>query len=227
MTIRKIFRTAVIGMAASLIAAQGHAAISVSDATVQNATAGLTNASATVMGQGKIKNAKVNEFTGLFAGNEWSKLDRTNQSSKTFEGVNFVLAADTGQNSGEWFLDWSGAAVPEYMDYVLVLKSGKQWGAFLFESVNPSLDLQDLGGTFQISWLNQKGKYGKLRHASIFGRVGDAPVIDPPDGPDDPNDPNGVPIPGSLALLVMGLGLMLMRLRQMEPHTAPIPRRPV
>jgi hypothetical protein len=217
----KQLRTAVIALGVSLLAAQAHA-IAVSNATIRNSQGGFDNASATWLGQGHIKDANIDALPGLFEGDHWSLLDRTNKSSKTFNGVNFLLTADTHQRTGDWSLDWIGSGAPAYMDYVLVLKSGKQWGAFLFDSV--SLDVDDLGGNFGISWLNKKGKIGKLRHASIFGRVGVAPddPTDPGD-PGNPGGPNNVPVPGSLALLAMGLGLLLVRQRQMEPSPARIP----
>ncbi len=283
MTFRKNLRTIAIGLGASLLVSPAHA-IAIAGATIQNSTGGLNSSSAAVLGQGKVKKANINALTGLFAGDEWRLLDRENKPSKPFNNVNFLLTADTGQRSGEWGVSWDGTDIPDYMDYVLVLKSGKKsgkrWGAYLFESASLGPDLQDLGGTFGISWLNKKGKNAKLRHASIFGRIGEAPPAGeaggpgdgaggsgdgaggPGDGFDGPGDgfgglgdgfsgsgdgfggpgdgdggsgdevggsgnsdsgsgdevggpdANAVPTPGSLALLVMGLSLVLMQLRQ-------------
>gem|GEM_PF-2010559 len=176
MEFQKKLRTTVISLGACLLASQAHA-IAISDATIQNPTGGLEPSSAAVLEKGKIKNANINALTGLFAGDAWTLLDRTNKASKPFNDVNFLLAADTGQRSGEWALSWDGFDFPAYMDYVLVLKSGKQWSAYLFDSASLVADSQDVAGTFKISWLNKKGKIAKLRHASIFGRIGEAPVI--------------------------------------------------
>jgi len=235
MAFQKFLRTVVITLGATLLATKAHAGL-ISDATIRNTSGGLDAANAVLMGKGKVKKANVNLLTGEFAGDAWSLLDRTNKSSTPFNGVNFVLNADTGQRSGEWGLNWVGVDVPEYMDFVLVLKSRKMWAAFLFESA--SLAPQELGGGFNINWLNKKGKVPKLRRAFIFGRTVVAPV--------DPysyicscsvvitNVPvtilsgaggaghgvagnlavNDVPTPGTLALLAMGLVLILMQLRQ-------------
>jgi len=135
MKFRKNLRTAVISLGASLLASQAHA-IAITDATIQNSIGGLDSSSAAVLGLGKIKNANINALTGLFAGDSWSLLDRTNKPSKPFNAVNFLLTANTGQRSGEWGVSWDDTDVPAYMDYVLVLKSGKQWGAYLFESAS-------------------------------------------------------------------------------------------
>ncbi|MEZ5504302.1 MAG: hypothetical protein R3E50_17200 [Halioglobus sp.] len=173
MTIHRGFTAAFISLGACLLASQAQA-IAITDVNLQLSGGGSANPSAAELAQNKPKKAKINALTGLFAGDPWTLLDKSNKPSKTFQGVDFVLTADTGQRSGDWQVSWGAADLPLNMDFVLVLKSGEKWGAYLFEAGSFSDPSGIAGGDFDISWLNKHGKTPKLQKASIFGRVADA-----------------------------------------------------
>ncbi len=167
---RKPLRTALLCVGASLLAFQAHA-ISITDVSVQTSEGIFTNPSAAYLGQGKAKKAAINALTGLFAGDPWKPLDKTNKPSKPFDGVNFTLTADTGMKAGEWDLAWTESNLPQTMDFILLVKGGRKWGAYLFEAGSIFSDSGKIDGLFEMSLLNNFGKVAKLRKATIFGRV--------------------------------------------------------
>lgn len=193
MTILKGLRTAVLYLGAFLLSSQVHA-VSITDVSIQTSTGVFQNPSAAYLGQGKAKKAAINGLTGLFAGDPWTPLDKTNKASKTFNGVDFTLTADVRQKSGEWGLAWNDAALLQTMDFILVLKGGKKWGAYLFESGSLFSDAGGINGLFEMTLLNKRGKLAKLRRATIYGRVAalqdipDDTPTGPGDGPTGPGD---------------------------------------
>jgi len=269
MSLRNYLQRALLAFGLSVLASQSHA-VAISDINIQTSEGVFTNPTAAYLGQGKAKKSAINALTGLFAGDPWSPLDKTNKPSKTFNGVDFLLTADTRQKSGDWGLSWGASDLPQSMDFIVVLKGGKKWGAYLFEAGSLFSDSGSIAGLFEMSLLNQRGKTAKLRRATIYGRVaaaqdvpddnptgpgdgptgpgdgptgpgdgptgpGDGPTgpgdgpTGPGDGPTGPGDgPTGpgdgpvdvdvteIPVPGSLALVMLGLGLGARRLKVMN-----------
>ena len=117
------------------------------DATTQAAAAHLGNRNDTAR--------RVNRIDGLFEGDRWRLLDRTNRDSNNFRDTTFELTADTGQRSGSWNLSWSGTDIPLYMDLVFVVKAGQNWGAYLVESVNVGGGLLAAFGSFEVTMAKQ------------------------------------------------------------------------
>lgn len=210
MTFRKGLGSTVISLGACLLASQVNA-FALTDAGIRNLAGEIESSSAAHQGKGNAKVADINALTGLFAGDAWSFLDETNKSSTAFKDVSFILSADLKQTSGAWTLSSEGSDVSLYMDFALVMKGQGQWGAYLFESINVSSGDGEAGGNFHMPFINEHRKIAKLDHASIYGRLAKAPASP---------DSNAVPIPGSLALLAIGLVLGVRQLRQNSSEQA-------
>jgi hypothetical protein len=166
----KTLRIALLGLGATLLASQAHS-VAITDTSIQTTGGVFVNPASAYLGQGKAKKAAINGLTGLFAGDPWTKLDNTKKASTTFNGTDFVLTADTRKKSGSWGLDWDNATLAQPMDFILVLKGGKKWGAYLFEAGSDLATAGSLDGLFNMSLLNKAGKIAKLRKATIYGRV--------------------------------------------------------
>lgn len=176
MTIRKGISTAVVTLGAYLLASHAQA-VAITDASILGAAGAFQSSSAVQSGKGKPKKEHINGFSGIFAGEPWSLLDKTNKPAEPFNDVLFLLSADVRKRSGTWELSSDKPYIPPLMDFLLLLKSGKHWGAYLFEAgVIDPVD-QAIGGNFEISWVNKKGRIPKLRYASIYGRLADVPVV--------------------------------------------------
>ncbi|MCB1701141.1 MAG: hypothetical protein KDI14_09920 [Halioglobus sp.] len=185
----------VIGLAASRAQA-----IAITDVSFRIPPAVSQNASAAQQVAGNDSVAEINKLSGAFAGDTWTLLDKTDAASTVFNNVTFTLTSVAGNKSGGWQLSWSGGGLPLNMDFVFVTKAARDWGAYLFESMNFTTAPMAGEGTFAISWLNNGGQTPGLSHASIYGRLANDPSQD--------LDPRQVPIPGSLLLLALGLGLL-------------------
>jgi hypothetical protein len=170
MTYRKTLRIAMLGLGVSLLTSQAHA-VAITDVNIDTSGGAFVNPSAAYLGQGNAKKIAINELTGLFAGDPWALLDTTKKPSNPFNNTNFVISADRHKKSGEWGVAWGEADLTQTMDFILVLKGGKQWGAYLFESGSDLSDTGSIDGLFQMSMLNKKGKAPRLHRALIFGRV--------------------------------------------------------
>ena len=141
--------------------------------------------------------AAVNALTGSFAGDAWSQLDKTDAAAFECNGVTFEVDAQVGSTSGTWTVSWTETGLPGLpltMDFIFVSKAAGSWGAYLFEAINFSKFSSVGDGLFEIPWSNNGGQTPTLSHASIYGRLAD---------PGTP--PSGVPLPGTLALLALGL----------------------
>ena len=140
------------------------------------------------------KNDDLVEINLLWQGG-WTlatKSDERNDTGVLVNGVNFAV---TETNSGIWTLTATPAALlPDYFDFVGVLKQGNEWAAYLFD--NRLVDGAD-GGTYVITFRGVPTTFD-VSHISIYARKGDA--VDPP------VVINLVPEPSALALA--GLALM-------------------
>jgi hypothetical protein len=244
MTFRKELCTTLISLGAFLAASQTYA-VAVTDVSIFNPAGNFESSSATGQGKGNFKKVDIN---ALFAGDPWTLLDTTNKHANALLDVSFLFTADTKKKSGAWELSWNDSTLPLNMDFVILLKGGKQWGAYLFEASSFSFDIGQAHGTFMMPAITKKGRQSKLLQASIFGRLATIPV-GPASTPAVPaaipviqtdipqvvtyvpvvvtpipvavtaipavSTSNSVPVPGSLALLVMGLGLGV---RQLKPR---------
>ncbi|MEZ5572925.1 MAG: hypothetical protein R3E64_13010 [Halioglobus sp.] len=199
MTFKPHINAIALSLGLCLLASQAHA-IAVSAVTLQNSGGGYDNASASAQGLKKPKKSVINGLDGLFAGDQWTVLDKSNKPSKTFNGVDFVLTADSRQRSGDWGLTWNDSDLAQYMDFVVILKGGKQWAAYLFEAGSIGVDSLSANGIFDMPLVKKKnGKTAKLRRATIMGRLADLPIdIDvPPPGSGDGTQGSGDGTQGS------------------------------
>lgn len=194
-------KVALFGLAVGLAASRAQA-IAITDVSFRILPDAYQNASAAQQLSGNDSVAAINALTGVFAGDAWTLLDKTDASSTLFNNVTFTLTSAVGSTSGGWQLSWSGGGLPLNMDFIFVTKAANNWGAYLFESTNFTAAPVTGDGTFAISWLNNGAQTPGLSHASIYGRLSGDP------GPDPDPDPQTVPLPGSLLLLGLGLGLL-------------------
>ena len=203
---QKMVRVTLTILAAGLLASKAQAIAMVTDVTfvipppyyatqAENFTG--NDSAASILGLG-----------GLFGGDAWTLLDKASAfdngedgPGSLFEGVSFELTAmEQGANTNiyDWGLTWATGGLPGlplYTDFVFVTKGSSQGAAYYFDDVYfPSTDLSG-DGTFLISYLNNGGNIPDLSHASVYGRLTDE--FEPPAG--------GVPVPGTLFLLGLGL----------------------
>jgi hypothetical protein len=133
-------------------------------------------------------------------------------------GIDFTV---TNSNvTGTWLLTGSGTPLPQFFDFVGVIKQGAGpadggFAAYLFDDA--SFDGSD-GGTYEVTFGpgNNDGTPFDLSHISIYGRLGSDPCI----GSTDPNCGGGgdeLPEPASLVLVGIGLlGAALTRRRRSQ-----------
>jgi len=187
----------VVSAGAFLSMASTHAfSAAITDVDLQLISPTYENPSAVGSGTRNDKARKLNSLTGLFEGDRWKLLDRTNKDSRQFEDVTFTINAETGERSGSWDMSWSGTGLGIYMDIVLVTKAGGEWGAYLFESVLIDNSVTTANGNFAISWVNNRLRTPRLGRASIYGRLASAP------------DPVLISIPSSMGLMSLALCLV-------------------
>lgn len=140
---------------------------------------------------------------GVFS--QIGKLENQLQTaSGSFGNIDFTLTA-TGVvpagKQGTWTLEWTGG--PANLDIVLAIHSSNRAGSFLFDDV--SLSTTGSGdGIWRIEWLNGGGQVPDYSNMTVWARQGS-----------DDDIPGQLPLPGSAALLGLGLaGLGLMRRRK-------------
>lgn len=107
-------------------------------------------------------------------GFSWTAVDKSDSADGSHNGALALTGEGTG--AGTWAIDPSIYPNP-YNQFVLVLKGGNNFVAFLLSALN---------GTWQTS--------KDLSHASLYGRLGDEGCCD-----------QQLPEPGSLMLLGLGL----------------------
>lgn len=175
MTIFRDFSAMAVSLGACLLASHVHAA-AITDINIQG-SGGFDGPAAVFSGSGKPRKDTINALAGLFEGDAWSLLDKTNKPSAPYNDVVFQLNADTRRRSGIWELNWDTPEFSPNMDFILLLKAGKQWGAYLIPAAGLGPMAQTLAGNFEISWVNKKGRTPKLRYASMYGRDASDPAL--------------------------------------------------
>ena len=122
----------------------------------------------------------------------------------SFANIDFTLTATgIGSNStaGTWSLEWTGG--PATLDLVLAIHASDRAGSFLFDDVQLLAD-SDGTGTWRIEWVNNGGNVPGFSNMTVWARQGS-----------DDDIPGQLPLPGSAALLGLGLaGLGRMRRRK-------------
>ena len=130
-------------------------------------------------------------FINTLWGNSWTfatKSDENVDSGVLVNGINFAVSE---QNLGTWTLTGTGTPLPQYFDFVGVLKQGTGYAAYLFDEV--LFDGND-GGTYIINF--SKIPTVDVSHISIYARSGDTP-----------NPPALVPEPTSLLLAGLAIAV--------------------
>lgn len=151
-------------------------------------------------------------------------------SGVVWKDILWKLDAATASGSaitGDYDLSWVeqvAGALPASFDFMVVLKGGSAWAGYFFDDIAFAKDGSG-SGVFSISWCgknsgsssnsNKPDKQAKqttdteteedkcvgngFSHLSIYARIGgsEEPPVEPPTG--------GVPVPGTLALLGIGL----------------------
>lgn len=124
-----------------------------------------------------------------------TKSDEKGDTGVLINDINFAVAKQNTSVSGTWTLTGTGTPLPQYFDFVGVLKQGTGYAAYLFDNV--LFDGND-GGTYAINFFKPPQTTFDVSHISIYARAGVKP--------DSPNPPSLVPEPTSL--LLAGLAIV-------------------
>jgi hypothetical protein len=111
--------------------------------------------------------------------------------SFTLSGMRFSVSGATGDSSGAWSLSWTPVTgdAGRLLDLVVVLKASNTWYGYFFE--NQALDASgSRNGTWQVSFLDRRGRIPDLAYLAVLGRNADGGV-----------PPAVVPLPPSVLLL--------------------------
>ena len=138
------------------------------------------------------------DFVNTLWGNSWTFATRSDENVDSGVLVNGINFAVSEQNLGTWTLTGTGTPLPQYFDFVGVLKQGNGYAAYLFDEV--LFDGND-GGTYIINFskvdrLGNPAPTFDVSHISIYARSGDTP-----------NPPALVPEPTSLLLAGLAIAV--------------------
>ncbi len=158
--------------------------------------------------------------SNVWPGSSWTLFAKDDVGGSLTTGVvndiRFTLDAlpDTESKAGTWILTWTQVGEPGYdltMDVVAVHKGGNRFASYLFEQETFTGNPTTASGTWQITYTNKGGQIPTLSHLSLYYR--NATHSSTSGG--GASTGNGVPEPGVLGLLGLGLlGLAVMRRRQ-------------
>lgn len=128
--------------------------------------------------------------------------------STSFLGLNWSLAADVDQTSGDFTLsitDPAPASLPVTVDIAVVLKAGNDWATYFFDNETFTI-VGGAVGEFAINFLNNGGEIPQLSHMNVYLRQGT--------GAGGGSTQTVVPEPASLLLLGTGLSAAAWRVRR-------------
>jgi hypothetical protein len=141
-------------------------------------------------------------------------LDKTDEASNSALGITFTVTA-TLTDPGTWSVSWFEAPglpdLPEFIDFLVLLKGATSEAAYLLENVLLTTSPSTGSGTFDIVFTNNGGREPALSHLTLLGRFDGDPTGGGPGG-----GPGGsIPEPGTLSLLSAGLmGVAMLRRRR-------------
>jgi hypothetical protein len=127
---------------------------------------------------------------------DWTFLDKSDSPapfSGSLGGVTFTLTGVANDRTSDTFtFAWTGG--PAVVDVALIVKTSNEYLAYFFDNLSLSPASGSMSGAYDVSITNWRGNQRDLSHLSLYARD---LVLPPPT--------TTVPVPGSLALLGIGL----------------------
>ncbi len=189
---KKVLST-LVGTSVLATASIGLSSISASALTLTgDVSCATSNVSGSVDCQGAFSGNDSNQdLGGLFGIDQWMEFEKVDNSSGTSGALTVTAAGD--EKSGTWSL----STIPSSPQYMIVLKGGPSFSAYL-------MDDDTLSGTWNTLGIQTGGRNPKagpgLSHFTVYKAVGG--IVTPP-----PDDSNPTPVPEPLTILGAGAAI--------------------